>query len=74
MKVHTLTLAFKLATLSRLEVQGFLNASKCNRQIVPETKVQNFPGSVAPYPLAQHQVPRQVRPAHVIFLQNFFMQ
>lgn len=72
MKDHALAQAFKLATLSKLEVQGFPSSSKCNRQTVPETKVQSFPGSVAPYPLAQHQVPRQDRPAHVIFSAELF--
>lgn len=73
-KDHTLPQAVKLAILCRQEVQEFLSSSQCNRQIVPETKVQSFPGSVVPYSLAQHQVPRQVRPAQVIFRQNFFMQ
>lgn len=74
MKDHSLSQAFEPAWFSRPEVQRFLNSSKANGQIVPEAEVQIFPGSVAPYPLAQHQVPRQVRPAHVIFLQNIFMQ
>lgn len=44
------------------------NSPKPNRQMVPEVEVQIFPGSLAPYPLAQCQGPRQFCLARIIFL------